>query len=152
MLRFRHILLVAVAAMSIGSAGTLMAQGGCYGGFGGYGYGYGAGLYTRYSIPYFALHPPVYYSLPVPRTYGYSPWAYPPGVMTPDVEIDLSQDVINPHIPGVDTTKPMSAPKKSNRSAEYRFRESRVDVAKDRPVPQVMINPYVEPAVANHSR
>ncbi len=36
------------------------------------------------NVPYFALHPPVYYSYPVPRTYGYSPFAYPPGVMTPE--------------------------------------------------------------------
>src|ERR1700742_789907 len=37
------------------------------------------------NVPYYALHPPVYYSYPVPRTYGYSPFAYPPSVMTPDV-------------------------------------------------------------------
>lgn len=30
-------------------------------------------------IPYYALHPPVYYSYPVARTYGDSPFAYPPG-------------------------------------------------------------------------
>ena len=27
--------------------------------------------------PYFSLHPPVYYSQPVARSYGYSPYAYP---------------------------------------------------------------------------
>jgi hypothetical protein len=26
-------------------------------------------------LPHFALHPPVYYSRPVPRTYGYTPFA-----------------------------------------------------------------------------
>lgn len=26
-------------------------------------------------LPYFSLHPPVYYSRPVPRTYGYTPFA-----------------------------------------------------------------------------
>ena len=39
--------------------------------------------YTGYSseyVPYYAMHPPVYYSYPVPRPYGYSPFAYPPGV------------------------------------------------------------------------
>jgi hypothetical protein len=35
------------------------------------------------SVPYFAVHPPVYYSLAIPRTYGYSPFPYPPGVLTP---------------------------------------------------------------------
>lgn len=34
--------------------------------------------------PYFSLHPPVYYSYPVPRTYGFSPFAYPGTVRTPD--------------------------------------------------------------------
>ena len=36
--------------------------------------------------PYFAVHPPVYYSYMVARTYGYSPFAYPPGVLTPGSE------------------------------------------------------------------
>jgi hypothetical protein len=42
--------------------------------------------YASESVPYFALHPPVYYSYRVARTYGYSPFAYPPGVMTPSLE------------------------------------------------------------------
>jgi hypothetical protein len=44
----------------------------------------GRSIYVTESIPYFALNPPVYYSYPVPRTFGYSPFAYPPGVLTPD--------------------------------------------------------------------
>ena len=61
---------------------------GCNGG--GWGWGYDMGcLYNSldYNVPYFAAHPPVYYSYPVPRTYGYSPFAYPPYVMTPEVEM-----------------------------------------------------------------
>ena len=51
-----------------------------------YWYGYGSpGIYSS-SIPYFSLFPPVYYSYHVSRTYGYSPFAYPPGVMTPGSE------------------------------------------------------------------
>jgi len=42
--------------------------------------------YGREHIPYFALHPPVYYSMWVPRTYGYSPFAYPFGSPTPEIE------------------------------------------------------------------
>jgi hypothetical protein len=37
------------------------------------------GYYSNYSqdyIPYFALHPPVYYSYPVARTYGIYPFPY----------------------------------------------------------------------------
>jgi hypothetical protein len=41
-------------------------------------------IYSTESVPYFSLHPPVYYSYRVARTYGYSPFAYPPGVQTPD--------------------------------------------------------------------
>jgi hypothetical protein len=45
--------------------------------------------------PYFALHPPVYYSMPVARTYGYSPYAYPGSVRTPEI---VTPEVIeNPH-------------------------------------------------------
>ena len=47
-------------------------------------------FYAQYGhehIPYFALHPPVYYSYPVARTYGYSPFAYPFGSPTPEIEM-----------------------------------------------------------------
>jgi hypothetical protein len=36
--------------------------------------------------PYFSVYPPVYYSYAVPRTYGYSPFAYPGWFMTPDAD------------------------------------------------------------------
>lgn len=42
-------------------------------------------VYVQDYIPYFAQHPPVYYSYPVPRPYGYSPYAYPPGTKTPEI-------------------------------------------------------------------
>ncbi len=47
--------------------------------YGGYNGGNGA------LLPHYALFPPVYYSYPVPRPYGYSPFAYPPGTLTPNV-------------------------------------------------------------------
>jgi hypothetical protein len=40
--------------------------------------------YADSRVPYFALHPPVYYSQPVPRAYGYSPFPYPPEMITPN--------------------------------------------------------------------
>ena len=49
-------------------------------------WGYGYSTYYSTGVPYFALHPPVYYSYRVARTYGYSPFAYPPGVLTPGSE------------------------------------------------------------------
>jgi hypothetical protein len=45
-------------------------------------YGYGGYYQPGYSqdyAPYFALHPPVYYSYRIARTYGDSPFPYPPG-------------------------------------------------------------------------
>lgn len=70
----------------------------------GYGYGYGAGfpLYGRDHIPYYALHPPVYYSYPVPRPYGFSPFAYPGTTMTPEVDFAATaiapKTIENPYI------------------------------------------------------
>lgn len=40
--------------------------------------------YSTESVPYFAMHPPVYYSYRVPRTYGYSPYAFPLGALSTD--------------------------------------------------------------------
>lgn len=75
------------------------AAGGC-----GYGYPYSLHhlfperLHSSGQIPvppYFAIHPPVYYSLPVARTYGYSPYAYPPGTKTPDIPRQRSKMILN---------------------------------------------------------
>src|SRR4051812_3723380 len=113
------------------------------GGFGGFGFGGGyddcdfAELYRQLynNLPYFALHPPVYYSEPVPRTYGYSPFAYPPGVMTPEIACAPQPVTINnPYVP---TTTPGSAEvKPSDRSA----------ATGTPPEPLVIINPFVTPA------
>jgi hypothetical protein len=81
-----------------------------------------AQLYDVDYIPYFAKHPPVYYSRPVARTYGYSPWAYPPTVMTPELM------VVNPYVP------------QSTRTG------ARADqVSKG---PKTIVNPFVESKVA----
>ena len=81
------------------------------GGFGNYAY---PGLYggfgfrpSPYSLgqvpvpPYFALHPPVYYSQPVARPYGYSPFAYPGFVRTPEVVAAPCEPISidNPYVP-----------------------------------------------------
>jgi len=36
--------------------------------------------YVAESPPYFAMHPPVYYGLPIARPYGLSPYPWPPAV------------------------------------------------------------------------
>jgi hypothetical protein len=65
-------------------------------------------LYPRERLPHFALYPPVYYSVPVPRTYGYSPFAYPPGYRTPEVISAPPEPVTiyNPFVPKTQTAKP----------------------------------------------
>ena len=51
--------------------------------------------YASESVPYFALHPPVYYGKRVARTYGHSPFAYPPGVFICDSEPSRAMIVRN---------------------------------------------------------
>ena len=91
-----------------------------------WGYGY-SNSYTSESVPYFALHPPVYYSYRVARTYGYSPFAYPPCVMAPGSEQLLGDSSHSP----------------------YRSKQPE-------PEPLMIVNPFVEPsgdtAVTNNQK
>lgn len=138
----RHLLLCAIVVGSLSfTAANANAQ---YGGGCDFGWGYGW-LYNslRYEVPHFAAYPPVYYSYPVPRTYGYSPFAYPPGVMTPEIVGDIEPlEIINPHVESTEA-KPTSTPKgdptvRTNEPTE----------------PLVIINPFVAPnqAVAQSDR
>ncbi len=103
------LLFVAVALLFVSvAASPASAQG--FGRRRGLGFGIAGGtsfstiwdLYLNGSIPvppYFALHPPVYYSAPIPRTYGYSPFAYPGTVPTPEIVTPAEPEVIeNPHV------------------------------------------------------
>jgi hypothetical protein len=118
----RSLLYSIVLAVSVTAAGSSDAQA-WWGGWGG-GYGY-YNVYSQDYVPYYAMHPPVYYSYPVPRTYGYSPFAYPPGTRTPDYVPGLPIEIINPH---VRSSEPAKAVSTSDKTAV---------------VPQVLINPYV---------
>jgi hypothetical protein len=125
--------------------------GGC--GIGGFGMGFGgyndicgyAELYRQLynNLPFYALHPPVYYSYPVPRTYGYSPFAYPPYVMTPEFAGAAQPlEIINPHVESTE-----AKPTKSTKSDHSAATSARVE-------PLVVINPFVAPnqAVAQADR
>ena len=146
-MNLRRILLVAiVAAASAGAAGRAQAQMayGCAGGYGGYGWGaWDIGrLYSVLSqnVPYYAAFPPVYYSVPVPRTYGYSPFAYPPGVMTPEVVMSEPLSITNPYFSDASSsaaTKPAEAPVDRTTSAPART------PANGSSGPLVIINPFV---------
>jgi hypothetical protein len=105
------------------SAATAQAQfGGGSNGFYLFNLPYNAYGYNDTPIPYYSLHPPVYYSLPVPRTYGYSPFAYPPGFMTPDLVPPEPKVMVNPYVPG--RAKPRDAQRVTHS-------------------PHVIVNPYV---------
>lgn len=155
----RNMILIALVALlalaPLNSADAFNGHGGHGGrgcGGGGFGIGVGLGGYNDIcgyaelyrqlynNLPYFALHPPVYYSYPVPRTYGYSPFAYPPNVMTPELVGAVEPlQIINPHVDTTDTTDAKPAKKvKSDRSAAT---NARIE-------PLVVINPFV---ATNHT-
>ena len=127
----RLVALIACAAMAWGCLQTdVQAQ--TFGLYGEYGFaqpgwfGYYSSPYATGLIPmppYYAIHPPVYYSQPVPRTYGYSPYAYPGTVQTP--EIVEPEMIENPHATEPAKEEPASDVK------VVRF--------------QVIDNPYVRP-------
>jgi hypothetical protein len=92
MLSLHRLLSLALLLGSLTAASDLQAQN-VYGRSYGAGYGFGLGGqapffvgnfgYVRPSeeLPYFAKFPPVYYSHIVPRPYGVSPYAVPPGIV-----------------------------------------------------------------------
>jgi len=99
-------------------------------------------------IPYFAEHPPVYYSYIVPRTYGQSPYAYWPGPFTPTLTPEPIM-VSNPYIPA-----PEEVPA---RPSNPRKRQTSTDKNVNTQVsggPLVVLNPYVteRPAIASQAK
>ncbi len=127
-----------VGAMASGSSAQAQCglNGGGYGAYGAFDVGQ---LYRVLSqnVPYFAAFPPVYYSAPVPRSYGHSPFAYPPGTMTPEVVEVAAQEIINPHFP-------VSTESVSSESDQ-------VTQASSVPVPLAIVNPYVTTRLAGHT-
>jgi hypothetical protein len=103
--------LVVFAAAAYSS--TAHADGGFYGyGFPWFGYGnQGPAAYALGNIPappYFALHPPVYYSHPVARTYGRSPFACPCDCHHPSRQ-SVVRVIANPYVPAT-PAKPSDTP------------------------------------------
>jgi hypothetical protein len=104
-----------------------------------FGYAYSRSGYAGYRIPYFTLHPPVYYSVPVPRTYGYSPFAYPPGTMTPEISPTQPVVIQNKFVP-----KKSSVPATRDRVAQTPLRIANPFVA------QTDASTASHPVVASH--
>lgn len=75
--------------------------------------------------PYFAVHPPVYYDRIVPRAFGMSPYAVPPGVMPIENTIPVPpKSVSNPYFKGQkanDSNKKQPA-KKNSKVASFEKR------------------------------
>ena len=118
----------------VGGSTVAVGPGGLGGGY--FGDGGFANLYTQGFIPvppYFSLHPPVYYSQPVARTYGYSPFAYPGTFQTPEVVMQ-PEEIVNPYVEPIDPPEPQEASAKtaSSRSSTGTTTE-----------PQVIHNPFV---------
>lgn len=120
-MRLAILIVITAGVMSLA---TQQCEAQVWGGFGTpYMYGAGYGLYVYERIPQYSLFPPVYYKHPVPRAYGYSPYAYPPGFTTPPVSSRSPQVVVlNPFVP-----QPASASQS----------------ASSQPQPLVIQNPYV---------
>ncbi len=111
MLTTHRVLAVALLLGAAFAASDLQAQN-VYGRAYGSGYGFGLGAapfftgnfgYVRPSeeLPYFAKFPPVYYSHIVPRPYGVSPFAAPPGIIPTEYMVQpLSQPEVirNPYV------------------------------------------------------
>lgn len=132
-------------ALLLGLACSLMAADNAKAQYGlngscGYGYGWGYDIGRLYgvladNVPYYAAFPPVYYSAPVPRTYGYSPFAYPPGVMTPDLVEDVTPvEIINPHF-------------KTSVESVDADTEDKITQTEDT-APLLVLNPYVSTRLA----
>ncbi len=135
--RFGLVLVLALA-FSVVETQKVQAQCGIQGGGYGYGYGYDVGRLYRVlgqNVPHFAAFPPVYYSAPVPRTYGYSPFAYPPGTRTPDLPTPTiaAKEILNPFVPASTTTE------KKTKEVEA----DKVTQLDSTPEPLVIANPFV---------
>jgi hypothetical protein len=108
--------------------------------YGGYWWGYDA-PYERDHIPFYALHPPVYYSYPVARAYGWTPFAYSPDAVILPLEEGGAKQIINPFVPP--SNAPVPTPNvKAKPSAERTTDDSPSTI-------HVVVNPYVGASVAD---
>lgn len=142
----RHILMI--AALATGGLLTTSAADAYW--WNGAGIGIG-GLYrsldypTERRVPYFAAHPPVYYSQPVPRTYGHSPFAYGPAARTPEVMSTVQPvEIINPYVPSSSSSSSSAKPVESKPQAKSRTISTGQPEATEPTGPLMIINPFVE--------
>lgn len=107
------------------------------------GYGGYTGANAR-TLPYFSVYPPVYYSHSVPRPYGYSPFALPPGVEPAEAlvqPVSQAQEIINPYVkqqPADRAPEPAEDKGVSRQTALHG--------------PQIIVNPYYQKSGESDSR
>ena len=126
----RWVLWVALAILAAfwmsGDAAAYWTCGSSYVPAPGYLGSYWPSVYSREYVPYFAQHPPVYYSYPVGRTYGRSPYAWPPIVRTaPQRPVAEPSPLIIPN-PYAVSSEPAAAPVEVSRTAPMRIVNSYV--------------------------
>jgi len=76
-----------------------------------YYWGYGCGNcaawdYSTTHVPYFAVHPPVYYSYPIAYPYGFSPAPNPPCMPLADESSPAPQTYTAGHLPPLRIVNP----------------------------------------------
>jgi hypothetical protein len=105
-------------------------------------------------MPHFALFPPTYYSYPVPRPYGYSPFAYPGFVPTPHVDAVEPLTQANPYVtyesaPAATRSAPTPAPQAPTKAPPMASPKGKLGRAE----PSRKLNPFFgDPIVAGPSR
>jgi hypothetical protein len=120
-----------------------------WGGGGGCGNGWNWGWsdygypYEGDHIPYFSLHPPVYYSRIVPRAMGWTPFAYTPDAIVLPLDEGGPEQIINPYVPPSNKAEPVPTPPKAKPSANKTA--SNLDSIK------VIVNPYVGTTLADRT-
>ncbi|MEQ8211183.1 MAG: hypothetical protein RH917_15255 [Lacipirellulaceae bacterium] len=139
-MNLRKVLLIA-ALVACPLAATEKAQAQC-GGFGAFGLGAYADVGNLYrvlsqNVPYYSAFPPVYYSYPVPRTYGHSPFAYLPTHVTPEYAAPAPLAIDNPYMKESQTAAADSQVEKPSLD-QTTSTQQRVE-------PLAIVNPYAMP-------
>jgi hypothetical protein len=135
-------LAVAALAFVVLASQTARAQSPC--GWGGGGWGGGFGWATGYDwranaqiIPYFSQHPPVYYSYPIPRPYGFSPYAALPGMIPAEMQFaPKPQEIVNPYFQPSDENKAPEAEAPEGQA------QPPATTTGDRTARRMIVNPY----------
>jgi len=115
-----HRVLLAIAAIGLANVFVTEVRAGGFQGRTGlpwFAYGYSGSLYGLGRLPvppYYAIHPPVYYSLPQARPYGHSPFAYSGDY---HAQLKVERRIIrNPHAELMPLPEPVESPAESTAS------------------------------------